>query len=223
MDVLLRVYRDRLAAVRARVAGSLTPLAKADPEAAARSAGELMDSEKAAAEARTSAPAPACTEGCSYCCHVNVEVTRPELIAIASHLRATLPEPALQAYSARLEAHVASMNGSSDSDRWASRLPCGLLDSAGRCTVYPVRPLRCRAFHSTSAEACRGAFDGTADAEPATNPSVERVLDAVEAGYDDALALAGLASTALRLESGLLAELDKEVPGRKFQVSSPCY
>jgi hypothetical protein len=46
-----------------------------------------------------------------------------------------------------------------------------------------------------------------ADAEPATNPSVMRVLDAVEAGYDDALASAGLLPGAVRLESGLMALL----------------
>jgi hypothetical protein len=57
------------------------------------------------------------------------------------------------------------------------------------------------------AGACRLAFEGASDAEPAENPGVARILSAIEAGYDDALAAANLPSGASRLESGLLAQL----------------
>jgi hypothetical protein len=141
---------------------------------------------------------------------VHVDVTHPELLAIAAHLRRELPAPALRAHRDRLERHTARTAPLTDEARWAARIPCALLDANGRCSVYPVRPLRCRAFHSTSAAACRLAFDGADEVEPALNLGVARVLSAVEAGYDDALAGAGDAAGSVRLESGLLAVLTSE-------------
>jgi Fe-S-cluster containining protein len=186
-------------------------------EAVAHGAHRLMDDEKRAAEARSLGGAPACTEGCALCCHVHVEVTVPELAAIRSYLRGALPEPALTAFRERLERHVARTAPMADEARWAARIPCALLDERGRCSVYAVRPLRCRAFHSVDADACRLAFEGASDAETAENPRVARVLSAVEAGYDDALAAANLPSGAARLESGLLALLkdDGGAPGSR--------
>lgn len=140
---------------------------------------------------------------------MNVYATAPELAVIAGHLRRELGDAGLAALRARLERRTLETDPMDDEARWAARLPCALLDGAGRCTVYAVRPLRCRAFHSTDANACRAAFDGDPDVEPAPNPTVSRLLDAVEAGYDDALTNAGVDARGVRLERGLLALLNR--------------
>ncbi len=95
----------------------------------------------------------------------------------------------------------------SDEARWAARIPCALLGEDGRCTVYAARPLNCRAFYSSSAEACRDALEGRAEAEPPTILALDRIHDAVEDGYDRALSAAGLPAGPLRLEAALLAAL----------------
>jgi hypothetical protein len=73
--------------------------------------------------------------------------------------------------------------------------------------VYPARPLRCRAFHSTSAAACRDAFDGRTDAPAPEIPLLQRAHRAVEQGYDRALAAAGITTAGERLEVALLGVL----------------
>jgi Fe-S-cluster containining protein len=203
----LRPHRRRLEVVRARVAAEVAPLVENAPEGAALAAYRLSDEEKVRSDEHSLGPLLACAAGCSFCCHVHVETTAPELLAIAGFVRRTLAPHALTSLRERLTQRVAVAGTLSDEARWAARVPCALLDEQGRCSVYPVRPLRCRAFHSCSAAACRAAFDGTSDDEPLVNPTLARALGAVEAGYDDALVSAGGSAAGVRLESGLLALL----------------
>jgi len=73
----------------------------------------------------------ACAQGCSFCCHLPVTVTPAEAAAIAPRVRDW----------ARVEAHRGGR--------------CALLGEDDRCTVYDVRPLKCRAHTSVSADDCR--------------------------------------------------------------------
>ena len=158
---------------------------------------------------RAPALQPVCAAGCSYCCHVHAEVTRPELLALVAHLREAWTPEATSALRERLVRQVARVGGMSDAERWAARIPCALLDDAGGCSIHVARPLRCRAFHSCSVEPCREAFEGRGEAAPVKSPLLARAQDAAEEGYDRALIAAGLTATGERLESGLLALLDR--------------
>jgi len=207
---LLRVYRAGMDATRARVEAEIASAPTTDPELLAHLAHRLLDEAKTRAEKRSHGPPPACVVGCSSCCHVHVDVTSPELFAIARYLERTLSPGALTTLRQRLALHVARVAPLSDEARWAARVPCALLDSSGRCSVYPVRPLRCRAFHSCSADTCRSAFEGRHDVEPDTNPSISRATDAVEAGYDRALEKRGESAAGVRLERALSEHLERK-------------
>ena len=213
---VLRVLRERGEAISARVRDEVTGALRAERSAAggpspaaqvraAQVAHAVLDGE--GGRARSLVHAPACSAGCSWCCHVHAYATGPEILAVAAYLGETLPAGALEALRERLERHVERADRLSDDERWAARIPCALLDAAGRCTVHPARPLRCRAFHSCSVDACRDAFDGLREAPAPTSPALDRANDAVEDGYDRALADAGLSPAGERLEAGLLAAL----------------
>src|SRR5690606_31118908 len=45
--------------------------------------------------------------------------------------------------------------GKTYKERHSPDLPCVFLGEAGKCTIYPVRPLVCRAVNSLNAEECR--------------------------------------------------------------------
>jgi Fe-S-cluster containining protein len=206
------MIREHGAAVSARVEGAVAALLDGGsaPEALIRAAAHahaVLDDEGARALARSVVGQPACSAGCSYCCHVHVEATVPEILAVAVHLERTLEPGALAALRERLARHATHVDRLSDDERWAAKIPCALLADDGRCSIYAVRPLRCRAFHSCSVEACREAFAGDAAAEPQTIPALDRAHDAVEEGYDRALVAAGLSATGQRLEVGLAAAL----------------
>lgn len=165
----------------------------------------------------------ACAAGCSYCCHVHADVTVPEVLAITRHLEATWSEPSLRALRERLARHVARVEHLRDEERWAAKIPCALLDDAGRCSIHAARPLRCRAFNARSVEPCREAFEGSPDAAPARIPRLDRAHDAAEAGYDAALIDAGLSAAAHRLEGALLLALDDPEAGARWLAGEDAF
>lgn len=208
----LRVLQGHREAIQAQVKGEVAARLGGDtqPEnlaGAAVRAYAALDEEGSRALARPGALLPACSAGCSYCCHVHVDATEPEILAIAEHLARTFRPDAIAALRLRLAEQVRRVDHLGDEERWDAKIPCALLGEGGRCSIYEVRPLRCRAFHSCSVEPCREAFAGRGDAEPVPSPWLTRALDAVEEGYDEALAEAGLSAEGHRLESGLLRAL----------------
>lgn len=188
-------------------------LARDDVVGAARAAYRLADEAQALATARTAGPRPACTAGCAFCCHVHVDATHAEIVAIAGHLEERF-EPGQRAmFRESLAATVERSDALSDEERWDARIPCALLDGGGRCSVYAVRPLRCRAFHSVAQDDCRAAFGGASETPPTMNPTIRRAVELVEVGYTRALEQEGRSATPVRLERGLLDLLDARAPG----------
>ncbi len=89
----------------------------------------------------------ACANGCSHCCHANVEVTIVEAIAVA---RRVAEDPAL-AQSVRTTAP--KIDGIPPWTRYDFRIPCPLLRD-GSCSIYDVRPRVCRAHVSYNVKLC---------------------------------------------------------------------
>jgi hypothetical protein len=166
---------------------SLSPLV--DPELAARFALggiELFQAEQSLAqvqdaarsafywadycldllESATPVPKPSvCQAGCDFCCHNQVELTAPEALLLGSFLMDRLSPANLQLLLERVETSLARRAGKTKIQLAARRaqFPCPLLED-GRCSVYEVRPLMCRAMHSLEVDACRREF-----ADPALN------------------------------------------------------
>jgi hypothetical protein len=151
----LRVLREQGEAISARVRDEIAGILQVDASPAGRVRAALhahaaIDEAVRRACSLVSST-PACVAGCSFCCHVHVEATEPEILAVAAHLHGTRSPAAIEGLRERLSAQVQRVAALSDEERWAARIPCALLGGDGRCTVYPARPLRCRAFHSSSA------------------------------------------------------------------------
>src|SRR5271163_3395549 len=96
----LRVIQASLEATSSRVCDQVTALLRADPSPAgqiraAHHAQAALDAEGDRVRAR--GLVPACAPGCASCCHVHVDATAPEILAVAAHLRATLPPGAVLA------------------------------------------------------------------------------------------------------------------------------
>ncbi|AKT40542.1 YkgJ family cysteine cluster protein [Chondromyces crocatus] len=213
----LKVIQQRRDATRDQVRSELVRLFLADPSEqgtthAVGRAYALLDTEARRVLAAIPGSGPACAPGCSFCCHVHADATMPELLTVATALRRTLSPEALDTLRQRLASHVARVEQLDDQARWDARIPCAFLGDGGRCSIYEVRPLRCRAFHSWSATACRAGYEGDLEAEPVVNPRLDQALAAIEEGFDQALGEAGLSAGAHRLESGVLRLLSREAP-----------
>jgi Fe-S-cluster containining protein len=100
----------------------------------------------------------ACCHGCSYCCHVSVGATVPEVLTIAEYVRERFTEEERDRLMQAIDANIQATEGMTREQRMDYRTPCPLLKD-GSCTVYEIRPMTCRAWHSADADRCREDFE----------------------------------------------------------------
>ena len=91
-----------------------------------------------------------CGPGCGNCCSLAVNTTLVEALAIAGGLADDLPQR-VAATAARIIGHARQ---SADARAFLAGYrqavgPCPFLDAAADCTIYPLRPLTCRALLAT--------------------------------------------------------------------------
>lgn len=203
-------------------------------EGAVAAAGEVADSTwvdvRPAVEARKQ-PGFACAAGCAWCCHQQVAVSPAEAVAIARHVRRTLAPADLAALNGRLAALDSQTRGLSVGERAHLKVPCAFLDD-GRCTIYAVRPLRCRGVYSRDAGHCRWAMEnpealfGRPDRHAAPGPyPVEpaKIMDAALTGLARALRDHGLAWQALELTAALRTALDHPETAEGYPAGQPVF
>lgn len=74
------------------------------------------------------APFMSCSKGCSYCCHMDVQITTLEAEYIQVHAGVTLRD--------------------AGTITTGHRDPCPFLARGGSCGIYSSRPLMCRLYHA---------------------------------------------------------------------------
>lgn len=117
-----------------------------------------------------------CQAGCASCCSLNVQTTLAEATAIAADLEPGL-EIRLSAYLQRLASVLTEASDFKDFLRRhrGQAGPCPFLSATGRCAIYPLRPLACRALLATRNSAwCAVDF---ADLHPAEREAFRSGLD----------------------------------------------
>ena len=103
----------------------------------------------------------ACERGCSYCCHLRVEIRPHEAFVLAEHIATRFDDPQRAATVARIEANLRRIAPLSAAAHVRAGIPCALLDPDGTCSAYDARPAACRKYYSVSVSTCRNAFDDT--------------------------------------------------------------
>ena len=94
--------------------------------------------------ARGSVPV-ACERGCSFCCHLRVEIRPHEVFVLAQHIQ-TKFSPAQRAHvMTRLEENLKRLSALSKEQHIRAGIPCALLEE-GACSVYEARPATCRKY-----------------------------------------------------------------------------
>lgn len=146
----------------------------------------------------------ACQEECDSCCYNQVELTPPEALLIGHHIARQFS----QADKDLLLAHVARIieiiNGLGQAQSAARRreIPCPLLRHR-RCSVYPVRPLVCRAMHGLNRERCAAELTAGSLAGSQYYAHRHDIAVSVSAGLKEGCRAAGLQSGTLNLTRAL--------------------
>lgn len=155
-----------------------------------------------------------CEKGCSYCCHAQVKVTAFEAMLIGAWIAENFDAPMKEGLLSRIDENLTLTGGRSLAERvtvWECT-PCIFLENHA-CTIYPVRPLICRAWHSTSREQCLAAFEAKDHrAEIDNTPYRNYILGMVRAGLGDALDQMGHVGAPVEITRALKIVLESPEP-----------
>jgi Fe-S-cluster containining protein len=111
-------------------------------------------------EAENRLPRPiACQPGCYFCCHNQIELTPPEALLLGDYVEQNFSDREKRQLRERIEGAVNLKTGKTPKEVAGSRqqLPCPCL-TGGKCSVYPVRPLVCRAMHALEVGQCEASL-----------------------------------------------------------------
>jgi len=176
-------------------------------------------------------PPFACRAGCAWCCNQIVTIAPAEAIAIAQHVRATFSADDLAALKSRLVSLDDRARGLGAFARGLLKTPCAFLVD-GACSVYEVRPVRCRGVMSRDVGHCRWVAENPdlvyawRDRLLPTNPYPPEpgvIADAVLSGIATAARDAGLAFTALELVAALRIALDTPDIAERYLAGEPVF
>ena len=133
-----------------------------------------------------------CERGCSYCCHLRVEIRPHEAFVLAHHVQTKMGAEARARALARIESNLKRIVGLAPEEHVRAGIACALLED-GACSVYEARPAACRKYYSLSRSVCRNAFNDTS--APLTgeieNETVRLAGNAIALGYARGLEDAG--------------------------------
>lgn len=99
-------------------------------------------------------PIVECKPGCSYCCNLRVVAFPFEIVAIYYYLTTHLSKNAVEECKSRVKEQFQKIKGMTIEEHFTTNITCPLLVD-NKCSVYPVRPLSCAGYHSSSVEKCR--------------------------------------------------------------------
>jgi hypothetical protein len=160
----------------------------------------------------------ACERGCSYCCHLRVEIRPHDAFVLARHIQSRFSAERQMQVLARLTATLRRIAPMSAAQHIRAGIPCALLED-GACSAYEGRPATCRKYYSVSVATCRDAFADTA--APLTGElEDERVRlagNAVALGYAKGLEDAGYDATLYELHFALYKALTDPKAGKRYR------
>jgi len=170
------------------------------------------------------APKPtACRAGCNYCCHLQVEISVPELLSLVSHITENFSQEEIESLKARVYEAERQTRGMNSYERLFARVLCPLL-SDGQCSVYPARPLVCRGYNSYNWAICAQDLKYPRSWRLIPHDSAQKnIYSDVLEGLSTGLKEEGLSSELLELIAALRIALDQPDAGERWLAGEPVF
>ncbi len=215
-------YRSAAREVTRQIVAEGRSIAKV--EELAYVAADYADREVEAWRGRPEAPEGiACRAGCSYCCHVQVATTVPEILAIAGMLVEERTPEELALIRERIERHYRAGLGPDGGRRRTIGRTCPLLE-AGSCSIHEYRPLACRGWNSLDVVRCLSFYQdpgqvGTIPTDPIQRAINQGIAQGMQAGLESR----GLAGRAVELVAALRIALDDPTAADRWLAGEPAF
>ena len=134
----------------------------------------------------------ACKAGCAFCCYYKVEARAHEVLVIKDYMSRHFSADKMASVLEQAANNATIIRTLTPRQHLTTNLKCALLEN-NQCSIYPVRPFRCRNFHSTDAQACEQSFNNPADMEISTEmiEEVAILADAHTQGFEAAVEQTG--------------------------------
>lgn len=160
----------------------------------------------------------ACKRGCSYCCHLRVEIRPHDAFVLAHHVATKLRDDQRARVVARIDGNRRRIAALTPAEHVRAGIACALLED-GACLAYEARPATCRKYHSLSVTVCRNAFDDTT--APLTgdieHEAVRLAGNAIALGYAKGLEDAGYDVSLYELHDALHRALNDPKAEKRYQ------
>ena len=156
----MKLSRERLnaltTATHERAAAALTDRGGGAASAAlCRQLNAVIDGEIEALQA--AGAGIACAPGCTFCCHLRVDVFPHEATALLHQLQTGMSPATAAAVEQRLLANAQRADAMTPQQHRTAGLACAFLVD-GLCSAHEARPSACAAYHSLSRARCEQSF-----------------------------------------------------------------
>lgn len=161
---------------------------------------------------------PACKAGCAFCCYYKVEARAHEILLIKDYMSKHFSAAKIASVLDAATANATIIRTLTPEQHLTTNLQCALLEN-NQCSIYPVRPFRCRNFHSTDAQACENSFNDPGNMEIATGmiEEVAILADAHTQGFEAAAEQTGRDNRIYDFNTALLEVFADEQTLKRYQ------
>jgi Fe-S-cluster containining protein len=190
---------------------------------ATQSSHDRLD-ERLSAAAAAATEKLACRAGCWYCCYLKVGVRPEEAFAIVEFVRGRFSQERSRELRAEVAANAKVMRQLPAAERLVAALKCPfLLD--GQCSIYEVRPARCRSFHAIDVKGCQESFEQPSNLNILTSfvPEVFAIGEAHHDACSTAMRTLGLDAAVYEMNTALDECLTDTRPLRRFERGKPAF
>ncbi len=160
---------------------------------------------------------PACKAGCAYCCYYKVEVKAHEIFLIKDFMLTKLPKAVTSRVIEEADSNARFIKTLTPAEHLSTNIKCPfLIDS--QCSIYSVRPFKCRNFHATDVDACEKSFHNPSDLTIASGyiESVALFGNAHSQAFEAAVTQSGLDGRSYDLNTALLEVFDSPSAIKKY-------
>lgn len=167
---------------------------------------------------------PACRAGCSYCCYYKVVAKASEVVAIHQYVVTRFKPEEIAAAVRQAEQNVDEVKGLTHAEHLAVNQRCPFLIDE-KCSVYAVRPSKCRSFHAADVEGCKLSYENPTDLSIPNSyvPEVFAAANGIAEGFNAALEQTGLDFRTYDLNSAFLEAMQNSSVAKRLKSGKKAF